>query len=76
MDFETSTQDLVLQRQPSIVDDTLMSSFNSTFTLQEHCAEIIRYNNKEFYEQVCNYSSRFLEIACSIYWHRSANNAW
>ena len=52
-----------------------MSSFNSTFTLQEHCAEIIRYNNKEFYEQVCNYSSRFLEIACSIYWHRSANNA-
>lgn len=52
MDFETSTQDLVLQRHPSIVDDTLMSSFNSTFTLQEHCAEIIRYNNKEFYEQV------------------------
>ena len=76
MDFETSTQDLVLQRQPSIVDDTLMSSFNSTFTLQEHCAEIIRYNNKEFYEQVCNCSSRFLEIACSIYWYRSANNAW
>ena len=66
MDFETSTQDLVLQRRPSIVDDTLMSSFNSTFTLQEHCAEIIRYNNKEFYEQVCNYSSRFPEIACSI----------
>lgn len=50
MNFEISTHDLVLQRCPSLLDDSV-SVVNSTFTLQDH-VEVINHSNEEFYEMV------------------------
>ena len=48
--FEISAQELVLQRTPSVLDDSL-SVINSTFTLQDH-VEIMHHSSEEFHEAV------------------------
>lgn len=52
MNFEISSQDLVLQRSPSAVDDSTSAVYyHSTFTLQDHI-EVIPHSREEFYEMV------------------------
>ncbi|XP_074623810.1 uncharacterized protein LOC141881827 [Acropora palmata] len=48
--FEISAQELVLQRTPSVLEDSL-SVINSTFTLQDH-VEIMHHSSEEFHEAV------------------------
>ena len=51
MNFEISSQDLVLQRRSSVLLDEALCPAISTFTLQDH-VEVIHHSREEFYEMV------------------------